>query len=44
VKAKKAKVQNLRQMCLVLVNICEKLEKLRVMTEDPRMAGGKQRG
>lgn len=38
---KSLKVRNLREMCLVLANICEKLEKLVVVSEDPRMAAGK---
>jgi hypothetical protein len=41
VMEKKAKkVKQLRDQCFIIANICEKIEKLTVMSEDPRMASG----
>ncbi len=36
---KVTKVKNLNEMAFVLANICEKLEKLNIVSDDPRMGG-----
>jgi hypothetical protein len=36
-----AKVRNLEATSMVLAEVCEKLEKLVALSEDPRIAGGR---
>ncbi len=35
-------MRNLKDLALILAVICEKLEKLMIVSEDPRIAGGKK--
>jgi len=37
------KVRNLTEICKVLAILCEKLEKLVIISEDPRIGAGKSK-